>query len=94
MRSRGYSLRTEKSYLTWIYSYIKFHKTNHPKDMGVEDVIKYLDFLSFQKRKASYIYGKKIFVYFLDRHSRVNTHQEPHHLDLIFSKTVINSGLY
>lgn len=46
MRLRGYSLRTEKSYLTWIYSYIKFHKMKHPKDMGAEDVIQYLDFLA------------------------------------------------
>lgn len=46
MRLRGYSLRTEKSYLTWIYSYIKFHKMKHPKEMDADDVVKYLDFLA------------------------------------------------
>jgi len=46
MRLRGYSLRTEKSYLYWIKSYIRFHKNRHPKDMGKDEIIQYLDYLA------------------------------------------------
>ena len=46
MRLRGYSIRTEKSYLFWISSYIRFHNRKHPKDMGPAEVIKYLDYLA------------------------------------------------
>ena len=44
MRLRGYSIRTEKSYLYWIKSYIRFHKRKHPKEMGKNEVIQFLDF--------------------------------------------------
>ena len=46
MRLRGYSIRTEKTYLVWISSYIKFHNKKHPRDMGAEEVVKYLDYLA------------------------------------------------
>jgi len=46
MRLRGYSIRTEKSYLFWIHSYIKFHNKRHPKDMGASEVVEYLDYLA------------------------------------------------
>ncbi len=46
MRLRGYSIRTEKSYLYWIKSYIRFHKRKHPKEMGKVEIIQFLDFLA------------------------------------------------
>ncbi len=46
MRTRGYALKTEKSYLHWIRFYIRFHKMKHPKDMGKVEVIEFLDHLS------------------------------------------------
>ena len=46
MRLRGYSIRTEKSYLYWIRFYIRFHRYRHPKEMGRDEVIKFLDFLA------------------------------------------------
>lgn len=46
MRLRGYAIKTEKSYLYWIHYYIRFHKYNHPKDMGKVEVIKFLDHLA------------------------------------------------
>jgi len=30
MHLRGYSIRTEKSYLYWIKFYIRFHQRKHP----------------------------------------------------------------
>lgn len=46
MRLRGYSIRTEKSYLYWIKYFIRFHKRRHPKDMGKDEVIAFLDHLA------------------------------------------------
>ena len=46
MRLRGYSIRTEQSYLYWIRYYIRFHKYRHPKEMGRNEVIEFLDHLA------------------------------------------------
>jgi len=46
MRLRGYSIRTEKSYLYWIRFFIRFHQYRHPKEMGRDEVIKFLDYLA------------------------------------------------
>ena len=34
LRIRGYSMKTEKSYLYWIRYFIRFHKLKHPNQMG------------------------------------------------------------
>jgi len=34
MRLRGYSIRTEKTYLYWIRFFIRFHNMRHPAEMG------------------------------------------------------------
>ena len=44
MRLRGYSIRTEKTYLYWIRFFIRYHKMRHPAEMGKSEVE---DFLSF-----------------------------------------------
>lgn len=46
MRVRGYSIRTEKTYLFWIYRFIKFHKDRHPASMGANEVVAFLDHLA------------------------------------------------
>jgi len=38
MRFKHYSLRTEKSYISWIKRYIFFHHKRHPKDMGLVEI--------------------------------------------------------
>ena len=49
MRTRGYALKTEKSYLHWIRFYIRFHKMKHPKEMGKAEVIEFLGYLSTER---------------------------------------------
>ena len=46
MRLRGYSIRTEHSYLHWILDFIRFHNRQHPADMNKTHVIKYLEYLA------------------------------------------------
>ena len=38
IRLKHYSIRTEKSYVSWIKSYILFHHKNHPKEMGAREI--------------------------------------------------------
>lgn len=33
LRSKYYSIRTEKTYVYWIVAYIRFHGNAHPKGM-------------------------------------------------------------
>ncbi len=45
-RLKHFSLKTEKAYLTWIRRFILFNKKRHPKEMGEEQISKYLTFLA------------------------------------------------
>jgi len=53
MRLRGYSIRTEQSYLYWIKYYIRFNKNEHPKIMGKVEVIAFLDHLASDRNVTS-----------------------------------------
>ena len=50
MRTRHYSPRTEKSYVHWIWDYVQFHERRNPKDLGAEDVSRYLTSLAVDRR--------------------------------------------
>ncbi|WP_269447814.1 site-specific integrase [Marinomonas sp. TW1] len=52
LRLRGYSLKTEKSYLYWIKYFIRFHKLQHPQNMGAEEVRAFLSFLAVEHHVA------------------------------------------
>ena len=45
MLTRQYSLRTVKTYLTWISGFIHFHNKRHPASMSDSEVVQYLDHL-------------------------------------------------
>lgn len=50
MRLRGYSIRTEKTYLQWIRWYIRFIGMRRPKDAGANEVRQYLAWLASERR--------------------------------------------
>lgn len=52
MRLRGYAIKTEKSYLHWIRYFIRFHNRQHPKEMGRDEVIAFLDHLANDRHVA------------------------------------------
>jgi integron integrase len=53
MRLRHYSLRTEEVYVGWMRRYILFHGKRHPRDLGEEDVSKFLSSLAIEGRVAA-----------------------------------------
>src|SRR5262245_25138064 len=46
MRTRHYSLRTEKAYVHWIKRFILFHNKRHPRDLAAAEVRQFLSFLA------------------------------------------------
>ncbi len=52
MRLRGYSIRTEKTYLGWIKRYIYFIGKRHPAEAGPLEVKEFLTFLAIEKNVA------------------------------------------
>lgn len=52
IRLRGYSLRTEKSYLGWIKRFIHFNGKRHPKDLGAKEVKAFLSWLANERHVA------------------------------------------
>ncbi len=53
MRVKHYSLKTEKSYIQWVRRYIYFHHKQHPDEMGVLDVQKFLNYLAVEQNVAA-----------------------------------------
>jgi len=52
IRLRGYSIRTEKTYLYWIRFFIHYHQKRHPADMGAEEVKAFLSHLASDRNVA------------------------------------------
>ena len=52
MRSRQLAYSTEKTYLHWIRSFIRYHKMRHPKEMGEAEVDEYLSWLAARRQVA------------------------------------------
>ena len=52
IRLRGYSIRTEKTYITWIKKFIYFIDKRHPKDAGAEEVKAFLTWLAVDRHVA------------------------------------------
>ncbi len=52
MRLRGYALKTEKTYLTWIKAYIRFHRNRHPQEMGSDEIKSFLSWLAVDRHVA------------------------------------------
>jgi len=52
IRLRGYSLYTEKTYLTWIRRYIYFIDKRHPQEAGTSEVKAFLTSFAVERRVA------------------------------------------
>ena len=69
IRIKHYSLRTEKTYIEWIKRYIIFHKKQHPKDMGAEEIQAFLTHLASDKTVSASTQNQALSaILFLYRH--------------------------
>jgi integron integrase len=53
IRRRQFSYSTEKSYVSWIYRYIVFHKKRHPRAMGEKEIADFLTNLAVERRVSA-----------------------------------------
>ncbi len=53
LRFHHYAYNTEKSYVSWILQYIRFHNKKHPKDMGKPEVEAFLSHLAINRNVAA-----------------------------------------
>jgi integron integrase len=49
LRFHHYAYNTEKSYVSWILQYIRFHNKKHPKDMGKHEIEAFLSHLAVNR---------------------------------------------
>ena len=49
IRVKGYSIRTEKSYVDWARRFILFHNKRHPQNMGKDEIEAYLTHLAVKR---------------------------------------------
>lgn len=53
LRRRHYSVRTEESYVQWIERYIRFHGMKHPRELGHEELMVFLNYLAMKQRVSA-----------------------------------------
>jgi integron integrase len=53
IRTKHYSLRTEKSYLPWINRYAQYHNNRNPKEMGTQEIEAFLSHLAVDLRVSA-----------------------------------------
>jgi integron integrase len=52
VRYLHYSLRTEEAYVYWVRTFVRFCELRHPRDLGVEEVERFLSHLANEKHVA------------------------------------------
>ena len=53
IRLKGYSIRTENAYVSWIKRFILFHNKRHPQEMGKLEIEAFLTHLAVNRNVAS-----------------------------------------
>ena len=53
IRTRHYSIRTEKTYVDWVKRFILFHNKRHPQDMAEAEVGEFLSWLAVERNVAA-----------------------------------------
>lgn len=53
IRVKHYSIRTEKSYTSWIKQFIRFNHLAHPKDLGTKEVQAFLTYLAVTRNVSA-----------------------------------------
>ncbi len=60
MRVQHYAIRTEHSYISWIYRFILFHKKKHPETLGADSVVEFLTYLTVERNVAPATQGQAL----------------------------------
>jgi len=53
IRTRHYSRRTERAYVAWVRSFVRFHGLRHPEELGGPEVTAFLSHLAVEGRVSA-----------------------------------------
>ena len=53
IRVKHYSIRTEKTYIYWIKSYLQFHSLQHPRELGASQIEAFLTHLAVDRKVSA-----------------------------------------
>ena len=53
IRTKHYSIRTEKSYVHWIRRFVAFHGNQHPRELGADGVERFLSHLAVDRNVSA-----------------------------------------
>jgi integron integrase len=53
IRTRYYSIRTEEQYVYWTKAFIRFHRLQHPRDLGEDEIRAFLQHLAVNRNVAA-----------------------------------------
>jgi integron integrase len=53
IRRKHYSIRTEKTYISWIKKYVFFHHMRHPRTLGVSEIEAFLTHLAIARKVSA-----------------------------------------
>lgn len=53
LRTKHYSIRTERAYCDWIKRFIRFHGKRHPRELGAQEVEAFLSHLAVEGNVAA-----------------------------------------
>lgn len=103
MRVRHLALRTEQAYLQWIRRYVHFHQRRHPRDLGAEDVERFLTHLAVSRKVSASTQSQALqALLFLYRHvlgidvpwlDNVTRANRPKRLPVVLSRAEVRSVL-
>ena len=96
LRTRHYSLRTEDTYIRWIYRFIIYNDKRHPKEMGANEIKEFLNNLATNHHVSSstqnqalqallYLY-KNILKKDIEFINEINKAKRIKHLPVVFSR--------
>lgn len=103
MRFQHYSIRTEEAYIQWIRRYIYFHNKRHPRDMGADEITRYLTHLAVNRKVTAstqnqafsallFLY-KKVLQMELPRLDDIQRAKKPQHLPVVFTRDEVKALL-
>ncbi|MDB4307728.1 integron integrase [Gammaproteobacteria bacterium] len=77
MREQKLAYTTEKTYIHWIRSFIRYNRYRHPRDMGAAEVDQYLSWLAVDRRvaPATQAIALNALVFLFHRHLQIDLGQ-------------------
>lgn len=103
IRIRHYSIRTEQAYLQWIKRFILFHGKRHPREMGAEELTRFLSHLAIRRHVSASTQNQALnAILFLYRDvlkvqlpwlDDVQRAKKPQHLPVVFTREEVRALL-